>query len=968
MSGFSLNYEKPIKSLGVKLQSYVHDGTGATHYHFASNDEENVFMVAFRTIPQDSTGVAHILEHTVLCGSKRYPVRDPFFLMIRRSLSTFMNAFTASDWTAYPFATCNKKDFNNLLSVYLDAVFFPNLNHYDFAQEGWRYCFEKTDDANSDLIYKGIVFNEMKGAMSTQTRALWQQLSEEIYPNTTYHFNSGGAPENIPDLSYEALKAFHKKYYHPTNAIFLTYGDQSASALQSQFEDKVLSQFTASKAVPLVTLEQPFKAPKEIHREYPLDEADLTGRTHVVLSWLWGENTDIDQLLQAHLLTGVLLDNGASPLLKALEQTDLGQAPSPLCGLEDEQRQMQFTAGLEGSEKANAEAVKNLILSTLKDIVRDGIDPVLVESVLHQLELEQRDMERGTYPYGLSLILSALTPVIHGGEISTRVDIDQALTRLRAVAKDDRFIPNLIQKWLLDNPHRVLLTLAPNPGLSAQMIQAEKQKLQAVKDQLNPQQAQQIIEFNESLKARQNQVEDSEVLPKISLKDVKQNIDEPKPQIKSDNKTGYVVKSNGLAYVSALIDLAPFNAQERALLPWLSLLLTELGSGQRDYLQTQMQIARYTGGISANVNVIKALHNPEQNWSRFVLSVKGLNRNISPMLELMQDVLSQPRFDETARMQELFARWRFEAEQSVARKGHLLAMNAAACGFNGMAQLHYQWYGLKGVQNLLTHHDRLADESNMTAFTQSLQSMYEKISAKQPHWLLLSDEAGLSPLHQTVDKMIGAGQTNDQRRQFIEALPAQAVQVAWSFPTQVNYCAQAYPAVSANHPDAPVFSVMANFLRNGFLHTAIREQGGAYGGGAAYDHISESFRFFSYRDPRLHETLADFEQSITWLLEHKHQSNQLEEAILNVMSKIDAPLSSMGEANKAFFGQSDGCDLNWRKAYRESVLNVQLKDILRVAQQYLLVPPATAVLCSKETADRLEKTGYTHERFNQGVN
>src|SRR5690554_4023094 len=335
-----------IGTLNLEVEEYRHKKTGARHLHLAADNDENVFFVALRTFPMDSTGVAHILEHTALCGSERYPVRDPFFMMVRRSLNTFMNAFTSSDWTAYPFASQNLKDFNNLLDVYLDCAFFARLDPLDFAQEGHRLEFEEMENPESKLVYKGVVYNEMKGAMSSPVSTLWQTLTKYLYPTTTYHYNSGGEPEHITDLTYDQLVAFYRKHYHPSNAIFMTYGNLAAKDLQQQFEEKALHRFKRLDAVVSVPDEKRYFSPVRVQESYPLASTeDPTKKTHVVMGWLLGHSFKLEQNLEAHLLSNVLLDNSASPLMKALEKTELGRAPSPLCGLEDSNREMVFVCG-----------------------------------------------------------------------------------------------------------------------------------------------------------------------------------------------------------------------------------------------------------------------------------------------------------------------------------------------------------------------------------------------------------------------------------------------------------------------------------------------------------------------------------------------------------------------------------------------------------------------------------------------
>ena len=444
-----------IESLNIVIEEYRHIKTGAPHYHLVADNPENVFLVALRTVPTDSTGVAHVLEHTALCGSEHYPVRDPFFMMIRRSLNTFMNAFTSSDWTAYPFASQNKKDFNNLLDVYLDAVFFSRLDELDFAQEGHRFEFDRPNDPESDLVYKGVVFNEMKGAMSSPVSTLWQSITEHLFPTSTYHYNSGGDPEKIPELSYSQLKAFYKTHYHPSNAVFMTFGDIPAYEHHARFEQNALSRFDKLDKQIKVDPEQRFSSPKILQDRYALDEEDVSNKTHIVVGWLLGQSISLEEMLQTHLMSSVLLDNSASPLRRALETSELGSAPSPLCGLE-------------GSNEEQSEQVEQLILNVLQQVAEEGVPQENVEAVLHQLELSQREIGGDSYPYGLQLILESLSAAIHRGDPVAVLNLDPVLEKLRADIKNPDFIKNLVKKNLLDNPHRVRLTMVPDTQLSQQ--------------------------------------------------------------------------------------------------------------------------------------------------------------------------------------------------------------------------------------------------------------------------------------------------------------------------------------------------------------------------------------------------------------------------------------------------------------------------------------------------------------------
>ena len=473
-----------ISSLNIVMEEYVHSVTGAKHFHLSSENTENVFLVAFRTVPMDSTGVAHILEHTTLCGSKKFPVRDQFFMMIRRSLNTFMNAFTSSDWTAYPFASKNKKDFNNLLTVYLDATFFSRLHELDFAQEGHRLEFSEPENTESELQYKGVVYNEMKGAMSSTNSVLWQTISKHVFPTTTYHYNSGGEPANIPELSYEQLLDFYKTHYHPSNAVFMTFGDIPAIEHHDKFHELALAEFEKLDIKIEVTDEKRYTKPVAVE-EFYASEASEQPQSHIVLAWLLGHSTNLGELFRAELLSSVLLENSASPLLHALETSHLGSSPSPMCGLEDSNREMSLMAGLEGCSEESSAAVEELIIRTLEAVVKNGIPYEQVEASLHQLELHHREISGDSYPYGLQLILAGLSTAMHRGDPIQLLNIDPVLAELRLLINDDSFIPGLVQSLLLDNPHRVRLTLKPDTELAKRKVDAELEQLSAIKNALS---------------------------------------------------------------------------------------------------------------------------------------------------------------------------------------------------------------------------------------------------------------------------------------------------------------------------------------------------------------------------------------------------------------------------------------------------------------------------------------------------
>lgn len=943
-----------IDSLNIEVEEYRHRKTGAQHIHINADNPENVFLVALRTVPTDSTGVAHILEHTVLCGSEKYPVRDPFFMMIRRSLNTFMNAMTSSDWTAYPFASQNKKDFNNLLDVYLDAVFFSRLDELDFAQEGHRVEFAEPDNANSPLEYKGVVFNEMKGAMSSVPSTLWHTMCEYLYPTTTYHYNSGGDPECIPDLTHEQLKAFYKTHYHPSNAIFMTFGDTAAVELQASFEERALARFDRLDVEISVPDEKRYQEPIAVEKPYAFNEEGSTdNKTHIVMSWLLGKATDLEASMEAHLLCSILLDNSASPLQKALETTDLGTSPSPLCGLDDSQRELCFVCGIEGSEADRAEDLEKMILDVLRDVAENGVPQEQVEASLHQLELQQREIGGDSYPYGLQLILTSLTSATHRGDPIALLNLDPVLEKLRNNIQDPNYIKQLTRELLLDNQHRVRLTMTPDTELSAKRDQAEADRLKEIKNSLNDTEKQAVIEKAQVLNERQQQKDDESVLPKVGLEDIPPQmayVAATEKRQKPLPLTTYATGTNGLVYQQVVLPLPALAEQQINLLPIYSNCLTELGVGSKDYLETQLWQSSICGGIHAYASTRGKPNDEQQLSGHLTLSAKGLASNQSALTELMQCSLEQVRFDELPRIRELIAQSRAQREMSVTGSGHSLAMTAASSGTSPGAKLTHLWGGLEGIRQIKQLDNDLGNnEAALATLAEQLSELHQLILTAPREFLLVGEAERLANYQQALEQRFNPV-SNPDFQAFSQPELHQQINELWKTSTQVNFCSKSYPTVAMSHPDAAALTVLGGFLRNGYLHRAIREQGGAYGGGAGQDSNIAAFRFFSYRDPRIEGTLNDFDESLDWLHNEKHDWSQVEEAILGVISSIDKPGSPAGEAKQTFHTELYGRTREVREQFRNRVRAVTLEDLQRVAATYLKQDRAsTAVITNPES-------------------
>lgn len=936
---FELLRSEPLPHLHCVFEEYRHKKTGAQHIHLAANNDENVFLVALRTLPMDSKGVAHILEHTALCGSKKYPVRDPFFMMVRRSLNTFMNAFTSSDWTAYPFASQNLKDFNNLLDVYLDAVFFSRLDELDFAQEGHRLEFSEPENPDSELVFKGVVYNEMKGAMSSVPSQLWQSLCKYLYPTTTYHYNSGGDPEHITDLSYQELLDFYHTHYHPSNAIFMTYGNTPAAVHQQKFQQQALQHFEKLDQVIQVEDEKRYFSPITIEEAYPVDtEENIENKTHHVVGWLLGKTTNLDDYLEAQLLSNLLLDNSASPLQHALETTELGEAPSPLCGLDDSSRELAFICGLEGCVREDANAVEAFILQTLTNIVEKGISREEIEASLHQLELSQREIGGDGYPYGLQLILQALTAATHRGDAVALMDLDTALKKLREKIADPDFVAKLINKWLLNNRHRVRLTFRPDLQFANEQKNAEKNRLETIKQQLNSEQKTLIVQRAKDLQERQQQQDDDSILPKVTLVDVPAQLHYTPGSHETVNQyplRRYAAGTNGLVYQQLVMKLPELTEEQLIYLPHYCQILTEVGIGEKDYLQTQQLQASVVGSINAFSSIRSPGDDIQVCDGYLTLSSKALGRQYQAMNQLMLDTLETVRFDEDERIQELITQQRARREQSITGHGHSLAMTTACAGMSPVGKISQQLSGLESINQLKKLDQSLQDEKSRKKFITTLMDIHTKIRNSPKQFLLIGDEEKLDDYYQSLQQHWRAASTQNNFAAFKHNPVREQIHQAWVTNTQVNFCAKAYPSVAADHQDAAALTVLGSFLRNGYLHRAIREQGGAYGGGAGQDHQSGAFRFYSYRDPRFVDTFADFDRSIDWLMDEKHSAQSLEEAILGVIGSMDKPGSPAGEAKSTFHAELFGRTREKREKSRQQILNVTIADLQRVASTYL---------------------------------
>ena len=941
---FELKESKKIELLDVNAQVYKHSKFNTQHIHLDADNDEKVFMVAFRTIPEDSTGVAHILEHTSLCGSKKYPVRDPFFMMIRRSLNSFMNAFTSSDWTAYPFATQNNKDFNNLLDVYVDSAFFPRLDPLDFSQEGHRL---EIDNENK-LEIKGVVFNEMKGAMSSPTDQLWHGMSKYLFEETTYHHNSGGDPEKIIDLTHADLVAFHQKHYHPSNATFFTFGNVPIDEIHDHLEENVFQKFTPASEQLTINPAKIFTTPVQASGTYqplPGDESNH----HVVISWLLGNSHDPLNLLENYFLSNILLDNSASPLRKALELSKIGKSPSPFLGIEPSNKEIVFMAGLEGVGPDKAIEVEELILSTLQKLVKDGVPEDLINSSLHQLEIGQREVSGGGMPYGLQLMLGCMNACIHHDDPISMLDLDANFTKLKTLISQKGYLEELISTRLIKNQHRLNYELKPDPKFNENLENFFASTLKSKEEVLTDRDIGEINDLAEALKARQEAVDDVEILPKVTIQDIPLKREYASASFLKNNRSVYEVGTNGLMYSDFLFPCKNLSSQELLFSSLYTFILTEVGLRKSSYEEVQALQSSITGGINAS---FKLHTNGQDEPGKLFLSIssKSLEDNFDAMEKLVFNTLENARFDEKNRILDLFNIFIARNEESLNQNGHILAMNSAASSLNTFSATAFQMSGLRMLNQSKAAISKIKEITDANELIDTLKSIHSKVF-HNPYKIFTA----CSP-NALQEKSMEF--TNIQSKAEQSLTKPATEQIGWITGSQVCYCAEAFQGVPREHPDAPALSVLATVLRNGFLHTAIREKGGAYGAGATNDTSTNTFKFFSYRDPKCTETFVAFKEAIEWS-KTSITNQHLEEAILGVVSSIDKPLSPVGEAKNDFNFNLENISTKERLEMRQRVINCSIEDLIRVSKKYLTGDSNKSILAGESYREEASSLGLT---------
>jgi Zn-dependent M16 (insulinase) family peptidase len=886
--GFQLFRDQDIPELNTRAKLFRHVKTGAELLSLENDDENKVFGITFRTPPTDATGVAHILEHSVLCGSRKYPVKEPFVELLKGSLQTFLNAFTYPDKTCYPVASQNLQDFYNLIDIYLDAVFYPRLTPHIFQQEGWHYELENPDDP---LIFKGVVFNEMKGAFSSPDRMLAEYSRHSLFPDTTYGLQSGGHPQHIPDLTYAQFKTFHQSYYHPSNARIFFYGDSPAEDRLRLVND-YLKDFEPLEIDSAIPLQPRFDQPKHIDHFYAVSQnADADKKDMVIVNWLLSETSDLEANLALHVLEHILIGTPASPLRKALIDCGLGEDLTGV-GLEDELRQMFFSTGLKGINVQSASQVETLILQTLAHLAEEGIDPHTIEAALNTIEFRLRENNTGDFPRGLLLMLRSLTAWLYNGDPLALLAFEAPLASIKArLADDGTYFEDMIRQRLLQNPHRTTVSLQSDPDLQEREAAAEKKRLAEARAAMSEADLQAVTVNTCELKKLQETPDPPEALatiPSLKLSDLdRQNKTIPIAQLEQSGTRilYHDLFTNGIAYLEVGFNLHTLSQEYLPYVPLFGRALLETGTEKEDFVTLSQRIGRKTGGIQP-ASFTSVIRETNQGTAWLFLRGKAMMAQTDDLLAILRDVLLTARLDNQERFRQIVLEEKAGQEARLVPGGHHVVDTRLRACFN---EADWAAEQMGGVSYLLFLRQlaRMVD-ADWPGVLDKLEQMRR---------ILLNRNAVLC--NATLDET-NWGRFESQLADFLAALPAAPVQmVAWSpqygtesegmtIPAQVNYVGKGANLYGLGYRLHGSAMVITKYLRTTWLWERVRVQGGAYGALCLFNHRSGVLNYVSYRDPNLLDTLDNYDRASQFLRQLELSDDELTKGIIGAIGNMDA--------------------------------------------------------------------------------
>jgi Zn-dependent M16 (insulinase) family peptidase len=929
--GFELIEEREIAEVNSVARYYRHVKTGAELLSLINNDENKVFGITFRTPPSDSTGVAHIMEHAVLCGSRKYPVKEPFVELMKGSLNTFLNAMTFPDKTCYPVASQNLQDFYNLIDVYLDAVFYPLIPPHTLLQEGWHYELETAD---GPLNYKGVVYNEMKGAYSSPDNVLDEKSQQLIFPDTTYGIDSGGDPSEIPNLTYDQFKQFHDLYYHPSNARIFFYGDDDPVE-RLRLLDEYLRHFERIPVTSQIELQQPFDRPREFTIPYEVSSDEEKPKSKLTVNWLLGELRDPEQWLSLQILEHVLIGTPGSPLRKALIESGLGEDLAG-SGLADHLRQMYFSTGMNGIARESAGEVEQLIYSTLEEIARDGVDAGTIAASVNTIEFHLRENNTGSYPRGLLVMLRSLNNWLYEKDPFELLAFEAPLNSLKSrLDAGESVFERLIEDCLLRNHHRTTIVLVPDPTLGEQRAAAERERLDVERAQMHERDLEAVLENTKNLRLLQETPDRLEALasiPSLTLADLDKEVKTIplKEELIGGRKVLYHdLFTNGILYMDLGFDL---HKLPQEMLPYIRLFgraLLQTGTKTEDYVQLLQRIGRTTGGISPTVFTSQISGGNEETAWLFLRS-KVMVDQVSELSGILRDVFTSARFDNRERLRQMVLEERAGLESALASAGHRIVNARLRAKYNLADWISEQIGGISYLFFLRELVERI--DQDWPAVLGVFESIRSKlIGGENVLCNITTDGEAWSAVRPQIEQFlqglpeVGAEPANWQ-------LPAQPAFEGLTIPAQVNFVGKAADLYELGYQFDGSSLVVTQHLSNTFLWDKVRVQGGAYGGFASFDRHSGVISLLSYRDPNLLRTLEVYDQAADFLQRLELDEAELTKAIIGVIGNLDSYMLPDAKGYTSMVRYLTGTTEEERQRIRDEVLSTRVEDFRRFGQ------------------------------------
>jgi len=959
--GFRVRRIEAVDDIGSTAYEMEHLATGAKILHLHANDSENLFAVGFRTPPGDSTGIAHILEHSVLAGSERYPVKDAFNELSRATLQTFINAFTYPDKTLYPVASQVPVDFFNLARVYADLVFKPRILKETFLQEGHHLEFAGSGDPGGDLTVSGIVYNEMKGAYSSPDGLMYKALQQNLFPENPYGFDSGGDPEVIPQLTWEQLREFHRLYYSPTNAYFFLYGNIPPED-HLAFLDDVLRGFDRVRVESAIGLQPRWKKPHSVSNCYPVSKGEsLARKTAVNLAWMMAENTDAEEVLLLRVASHALVGTAAGPLRKALIDSGLGEDLSPVTGLESDLRQVVFAVGLRGSDPDKAGAIEEKILGTLKSVAQKGFERALVEAALHQVEFQGREIVRGAYPYGITLMSRVFHTWLYDGDPLVPLKFNPLINRIRnRLEKDPELFQGVIRRWFLDNPHRITSVMEPRHSCMEESEAKFRQQMAQLQATLSAEDRAKIREEASRLKELQSQPDSPEALstlPRLSRSDIPREVERipsEEGRLADIPVLKHEIFSNGIVYLDCAFDVSRVPEELQPCLPLMGKFARGMGAAGRRYDEMATRISMTMGGLG--VQMASGFgRDGKETWQKMIFRMRALRRNIPEAVTLLGDILAEGDLTDHRRMEDLVLEKRNGLHAAVIPSGHLFAQRTAASKLTLASLRDEQWNGLIQLRLL----SALAGRFEADPLVETMERLRKLVLHRSGLVLnVTGDAAGIDLLLSELgrlterigDKAPGTATTS---------MVAAPLHLGIAIAAQVCYVAQVADAPGYFDPSSAALTVLSRELSKGYLYNRIRVQGGAYGGMSLYDPLGRIFSFLSYRDPHLVETLKVYDEAVRWLLDAGVSETELEKTIIGTIGSLDRPADPAGKGYLAMVRHFAGIFDAERQGFRDRVLGLCPEDLLKAAQGVLLPALKSSSVAVYAGEERLKQANDT---------